>query len=153
MDALRERLRAVPGMERLLPLLVALPPVHLVGGAVRDLLLEEQAVDLDLAVEGDAVGVAQELADLLDGRSVRHERFGTATVTAADGFSFDLAATRRETYPEPGALPRVKPASLEEDLGRRDFAVNAMAIGLGGDDLGHLRDPLGGVDDLEAGVL
>jgi tRNA nucleotidyltransferase (CCA-adding enzyme) len=153
MDALRERLRAVPGMERLLPLLVALPPVHLVGGAVRDLLLEEQALDLDLAVEGDAVGVAQELAGQLGGRAVRHERFGTATVTAADGFAFDLAATRKETYPEPGALPRVEPASLEEDLGRRDFAVNAMAIGLSGDDLGHLRDPLGGADDLERQLL
>jgi tRNA nucleotidyltransferase (CCA-adding enzyme) len=153
MDALRERLRAVPGMERLLPLLAALPPVHLVGGAVRDLLLGEQAVDLDLAIEGDAVGAAQELADLLHGRSVRHERFGTATVTAPDGFSFDLAATRRETYPQPGALPKVAPASLEEDLARRDFAINAIAVGLSGDDLGHLRDPLDGVSDLEEGVL
>lgn len=153
MDALRERLRAVPGMDRLLPLLVDLPPVHLVGGAVRDLLRDEQVVDLDLAIEGDAVGAAQELADLLHGRSVRHERFGTATVTAADGLSFDLAATRRETYPKPGALPKVQPAPLEEDLGRRDFAVNAIAVGLSGDDLGHLRDPLGGVDDLEQGML
>ena len=140
-------------MERLLPLLVALPPVHLVGGAVRDLLLDEEVVDLDLAMEGDAVGAAQELADMLDGRAVRHERFGTATVTAGDGLSFDLAATRRETYPKPGALPKVQPAPLEEDLGRRDFAVNAIAVGLSGDDLGHLRDPLGGVDDLEQGVL
>jgi len=153
MDALRERLRAVPGMERLLPLLEALPPVHLAGGAVRDLLLDQQAVDLDLAIEGDAVGAAQELADQLGGRSVRHERFGTATVTAGDGFTFDLAATREETYPEPGALPRVRPASLEADLARRDFAINAMAIGLSGDDLGHLRDPLGGRDDLQAGAL
>jgi tRNA nucleotidyltransferase (CCA-adding enzyme) len=153
MDALRERLRAVPGMERLLPLLGALPPVHLVGGAVRDLLLGERSVDLDLAVEGDAVGAAQELADLLHGRSVRHEHFGTATVTAPDGFSFDLASTRRETYPQPGALPKVAPAPLEEDLARRDFAINAIAVGLSGDDLGHLRDPLGGVSDLEAGVL
>jgi tRNA nucleotidyltransferase (CCA-adding enzyme) len=140
-------------MERLLPLLDGLPPAHLVGGAVRDLLRGEQAVDLDLALEGDAVGAAQELARRLGGRAVRHERFGTATITAGDGFSFDLASTRRETYPKPGALPRVRPGGLGEDLGRRDFALNAMAIGLSGDDLGHLRDPFGGLTDLEAGVV
>ena len=150
---LRERVRAVPGMDRLLPLLVDLPPAHLVGGAVRDLLRDERALDLDLALEGDAVGAAQELAERLGGRAVRHDRFGTATVTAADGRAFDLAATRRESYPEPGALPRVRPAPLAQDLARRDFAVNAMAVGLTGDDLGHLRDPLGGLADLEDGVV
>ena len=150
---LRERVRAVPGMDRLLALLADLPPAHLVGGAVRDLLRDERAVDLDLALEGDAVGAAQELAERLGGRAVRHERFGTATVTAADGLGFDLAATRRESYPAPGALPRVRPAPLEQDLARRDFAVNAMAVGLTGDDLGHLRDPMGGMEDLEDGVI
>ncbi len=150
---LRERVRSVPGMERLLPLLVELPPAHLVGGAVRDLLRYQHAVDLDVALEGDAVAAALELAERLGGRAVRHERFGTATVIAADGLAFDLAATRRESYPEPGSLPRVRPAPLEEDLARRDFAVNAMAIGLTGDDLGHLRDPLEGLTDLENRVV
>lgn len=150
--ALRERVRRVPGMEELLPALEYLPPVYLVGGAVRDLLLGGMAVDLDLAVEGDARRVARELAASLGGDAREHERFGTATVRAG-GRAFDLATTRREAYDQPGALPRVQPAPLAEDLGRRDFTINAMAIGLSGDDLGHLYDPRGGQDDLEAGLI
>jgi tRNA nucleotidyltransferase (CCA-adding enzyme) len=145
---LRERVRRLPGMETLLPALEGLPPVYLVGGAVRDLLRGARAVDLDLAVEGDARSVARALAERLDGETREHERFGTATVRTA-GLAVDLATTRRETYEEPGALPRVEAAELEEDLRRRDFALNAMAVALVGDDLGHLYDPCGGVSDLE----
>jgi tRNA nucleotidyltransferase (CCA-adding enzyme) len=129
-----------------------LPPTYLVGGAVRDLLRGADAVDLDLAVEGDARSVGRALADRLEGAAREHERFGTATVRARE-LVFDLATTRRETYQEPGALPRVEAASLDEDLGRRDFAINAMAVGLTGDDLGHLYDPWGGIADLEEGVV
>jgi tRNA nucleotidyltransferase (CCA-adding enzyme) len=139
-------------MERLLPALAGLPPVYLVGGAVRDLLRGADAVDLDLAVEGDARSVARTLADRLGGRPREHERFGTATVLAPE-LTFDLATTRTETYDEPGALPRVTEATLGEDLRRRDFTVNAMAIALGGDDLGHLYDPHGGRRDLEARLV
>jgi tRNA nucleotidyltransferase (CCA-adding enzyme) len=149
---LRERVRRLPGMERLLPALEGLPPTYLVGGAVRDLLRGADAVDLDLAVEGDARSVGRALADRLGGMAREHERFGTATVRAGE-LVFDLATTRRETYHEPGALPRVEAASLDEDLGRRDFAINAMAVGLTGDDLGHLYDPRGGIADLEEGVV
>jgi tRNA nucleotidyltransferase (CCA-adding enzyme) len=149
---LRERVRRLPGMERLLPALEGLPPTYLVGGAVRDLLRGADAVDLDLAVEGDARSVGRALADRLEGAAREHERFGTATVRARE-LVFDLATTRRETYQEPGALPRVEAASLDEDLGRRDFAINAMAVGLTGDDLGHLYDPWGGIADLEEGVV
>jgi tRNA nucleotidyltransferase (CCA-adding enzyme) len=149
---LRERVRRLPGMERLLPALEGLPPTYLVGGAVRDLLRGADAVDLDLAVEGDARSVGRALADRLEGAAREHERFGTATVRASE-LVFDLATTRRETYQEPGALPRVEAASLDEDLGRRDFAINAMAVGLTGDDLGHLYDPWGGIADLEEGVV
>jgi tRNA nucleotidyltransferase (CCA-adding enzyme) len=149
---LRERVRRLPGMERLLPALEGLPPTYLVGGAVRDLLRGKDAVDLDLAAEGDARSVGRALADRLGGVAREHERFGTATVRAGD-LVFDLATTRRETYPEPGALPRVEAAALDEDLGRRDFAINAMAVGLTGDDLGHLYDPCGGIADLEEGVV
>jgi tRNA nucleotidyltransferase (CCA-adding enzyme) len=145
---LRERVRRLPGMEALLAALEGLPPVYLVGGAVRDLLRGGEAVDLDLAVEGDARSVARALAERLDGEMREHERFGTATVRT-DGLAVDLATTRRETYDEPGALPRVEAASLEEDLRRRDFALNAMAVALSGDDLGHLYDPCGGLTDLE----
>jgi tRNA nucleotidyltransferase (CCA-adding enzyme) len=149
---LRERVRRLPGMERLLPALEGLPPTYLVGGAVRDLLRGAQAVDLDLAVEGDARSVARALADRLGGVAREHERFGTAAVRAGD-LKFDLATTRSETYDEPGALPRVEKASLDEDLRRRDFAINAMAVGLTGDDLGHLYDPCGGLADLKRGVV
>jgi tRNA nucleotidyltransferase (CCA-adding enzyme) len=149
---LRERIRRLPGMDRLLPALDGLPPTFLVGGAVRDLLRGADAVDLDLAVEGDARSTARALAERLGGTTREHERFGTATVRAED-LRFDLAATRTESYDEPGALPRVAPAPLSEDLRRRDFAINAMAAALAGDDLGHLYDPHGGVPDLEAGVV
>jgi tRNA nucleotidyltransferase (CCA-adding enzyme) len=149
---LRERVRRLPGMERLLPALEGLPPTYLVGGAVRDLLRGAEAVDLDIAVEGDARSVARALADRLGGVAREHERFGTATVRGGD-LVFDLATTRREAYDEPGALPRVERASLDEDLSRRDFTINAMAVGLTGDDLGHLYDPCGGIPDLEEGVV
>lgn len=149
---LRERVRRLPGMERLLPALAGLPPVYLVGGGVRDLLRGEQAVDLDLAVEGDARGSARELAARLGGQAREHERFGTAAVRAGP-LRFDLATTRRESYERPGALPTVEAAGLAEDLGRRDFTINAMAIGLSGDDLGHLYDFHGGLDDLRGGIV
>jgi tRNA nucleotidyltransferase (CCA-adding enzyme) len=149
---LRERLRRLPGLDRLLPALEGLPPTYLVGGAVRDLLRGAAAVDLDLAVEGDARAAARALAERLGGSAREHERFGTATVRAGD-LAFDLATTRTETYDEPGALPRVTAAPLTDDLKRRDFTVNAMAVALGGDDLGHLYDPHGGLGDLEAGVV
>jgi tRNA nucleotidyltransferase (CCA-adding enzyme) len=149
---LAERIRALPGMDRLLPALDGLAPAYLVGGAVRDLLRGADAVDLDLAVEGDAREVARELAARLGGDAVEHERFGTATVKAPE-LGVDLATTRRETYSRPGALPDVEPASLADDLVRRDFTINAMAAGLNAGDVGRLHAPHGGRDDLEAGVV
>src|SRR5215212_1114901 len=136
-------------MERLLPALDGLPPVYLVGGAVRDLLLGLPVVDVDMAVEGDGPRTARELAERLAGDVLPHDRFGTAIVRAGT-IEFDLAATRRETYPAPGALPVVEPAGLKEDLGRRDFTINALAAGLQGDELGHLHDPHGGCADLDS---
>jgi tRNA nucleotidyltransferase (CCA-adding enzyme) len=121
-------------------------PIYLVGGAVRDLLLGRQRTDLDIAVEGDAA----ELGRRLGGEVRAHERFATATVRAC-GLELDLATARRETYPRPGALPEVRPATLAEDLARRDFTVNAMAVPLAGDPA--LIDPHGGAGDLARGVL
>ena len=149
---LRERVRRVPGMERLLPALEGLPPAYLVGGAVRDLLRGVDPHDVDIAVEGDARSAARAVADRLGSDAREYERFGTATVeTPQDTYNF--AGTRAETYDAPGELPRVSPASLDEDLRRRDFSINAMALGLTGDDLGHLYDPCGGVDDMDHGVI
>jgi tRNA nucleotidyltransferase (CCA-adding enzyme) len=149
---LRERVRRMSGMERLLPALAGLPPAYLVGGAVRDLLRGEAPKDVDVAVEGDARSAARAVAERLGSDAREYERFGTATVeTPASTYNF--ATTRQESYDEPGALPRVAPATLAEDLGRRDFAINAMAVGLTGDDLGHLYDPFEGAADMEAGLV
>ena len=120
-----ERVVALPAAR---PLLARLPDdagVHLVGGAVRDLLLGGAPVDLDLVVEGDARAVAASLG----GELKAFDRFGTATVVL-DGHSYDIARARRETYAYPGALPDVEPAPLAEDLLRRDFTVNALALAL-----------------------
>jgi tRNA nucleotidyltransferase (CCA-adding enzyme) len=149
---LRERVRRMPGMERLLPALEGLEPAYLVGGAVRDLLRGEDPKDVDIAVEGDARSVGRAVAERLGSDAREYERFGTATVETPDS-TYNFATTRQESYDEPGALPRVTPASLAEDLARRDFAINAMAVGVTGDDLGHLYDPFGGVADMEAGVV
>jgi tRNA nucleotidyltransferase (CCA-adding enzyme) len=151
-DDLGQRIRGLPGADRLLPALEGLAPAWLVGGAVRDLMLGAGTVDLDVAIEGDAREVARELAARLDGEAVEHERFGTATVKA-DGLALDLASTRRESYAHPGALPDVEPASLDEDLARRDFTVNAMAASLAADSPGDVRDPHDGRVDLDGGVI
>lgn len=152
MERLAERVRALPGMDVLLRALDGLPPAYLVGGAVRDLLRGARAVDLDIAVEGDATAAARTVADRIGGDAIIHERFGTATVTAP-GVTADLATARRETYSQPGALPDVSPAPLEEDLARRDFAINAMAVGLSRDEVGRLIDPHNGRADLDEGVV
>lgn len=151
-EELRERMRALPGMEELLRAVDGLPPIYLVGGAIRDLLLGADVVDIDLAVEGDGPRTARELAARLRGDVIPHERFGTAAVRAP-ALRFDIAATRSEVYAEPGALPTVTPADLQTDLGRRDFSVNAMAAALQGDELGHLLDPLSGLTDLDARAI
>jgi tRNA nucleotidyltransferase (CCA-adding enzyme) len=126
--------------------------LYLVGGAVRDLLLGTPVRDLDLAVEGDAVSLAGDVARELGVEARTHGRFGTATVTAG-GDRLDFAATRSETYERPGALPRVEPASIEEDLGRRDFSVHAMALSLAPARGRRLLDPFGGREDLARGRL
>ena len=125
----------------------ATEPVYVVGGAVRDLLLGRGRADLDLVVVGDAAALAARL-----GAAPReHERFGTAKVEVG-GRELDIATARTEAYARPGALPDVEPAaSIEADLGRRDFSVNAMAIPLAGEP--RLLDPHGGRADLEAGLL
>jgi tRNA nucleotidyltransferase (CCA-adding enzyme) len=117
-------------------------PVYLVGGAVRDLLLGRGRADIDLVVEGDAAAFAARFG----AEVTSHERFGTAKVKL-DGHELDVAGARSETYPQPGALPVVQTGvQLEQDLARRDFTINAMAIPLHRDP--ELIDPYGGEADL-----
>jgi tRNA nucleotidyltransferase (CCA-adding enzyme) len=144
-DRVAERVRALRGLERLGEAAVD-APIYLVGGAVRDLLLGRERTDLDIVVEGDAAALGRRLG----GEVREHERFATATVIL-DGLELDLATARSETYPQPGALPEVRPATLAEDLARRDFTVNAMAVPLA--DEPELIDPHGGASDLERGFL
>src|SRR5512132_10800 len=126
--------------------------VALVGGAVRDRLLGRpiSGREADVAVEGSAAGLARAVTGAEPSARARiHERFGTATLEMPSGWRVDLAGTRRETYRHPGALPDVTPASLEEDLARRDFSANAIAweLGVPGKP-GVLHDPFGGRADL-----
>ena len=124
---------------------------YLVGGPVRDRLLGIPATDLDITVVGDAPRLAQRLAGELGGRLTVHRRFGTATVDA-DGVTVDLVTARRETYRSPGALPDVQPGFIEDDLARRDFTINAMAIPVAGGE-SDLVDLHGGTRDLAAGLV
>ena len=143
-----ERVRLLPAAGPLLARLGDTPRVWLVGGAVRDLLLGGQPSELDLVVEGDAAALAEHL-----GGAIRvHDRFGTSTVKL-DGFSYDLARARRERYARPGALPDVEPATLAEDLLRRDFTVNAIAIALTGPLAGELSAAPLALDDLARRML
>ena len=121
-------------------------PAYLVGGVVRDLLLGREVTDLDVAIEGDP----EALTDLTGFSLERDGLFLTGRLEQGD-VKIDVAQSRAETYPEPGALPEVRPASITEDLARRDFTVNAMAFSVsGGRDL---LDPHGGLEDLRAGLL
>ncbi len=121
--------------------------LYLVGGAVRDLLLGRPGFDMDLSVEGDAIELARALAAAPEDVTVHH-RFNTARLRWG-AHHFDLARSREETYARPGALPSVRPGSIENDLFRRDFTINAMALSLNADDWGRLIDVYGGRGDLE----
>jgi len=123
------------------------------GGLVRDAWRGETTDgDLDVVVEGDGPAVARALADALDGTLVEHERFLTASVRAAGHGRIDVATARSERYDAPGALPRVLPAPIAQDLQRRDFTVNAMAVEVTSD-AWDLMDPFAGGVDLERGRL
>lgn len=126
--------------------------VHLVGGSVRDLLLDIPGGDLDLVVEGDGPRLAEGLAQAVEGSVAAHSPFGTAQVRGR-GITVDVATARKERYPHPGALPVVTSGSLSEDLQRRDFSIHAMACGLAAGTWGSLVDPCGGRGDLEARQL
>jgi tRNA nucleotidyltransferase (CCA-adding enzyme) len=124
------------------------------GGSVRDCLLDIPSDDIDVSVVGDAPALARKVADKAGAKVEAHSEFGTATLLF-DGnpFTMDIVTSRRERYERPGALPLVEPASIEEDLARRDFTVNAMAVPLLPDGFGDLLDPNGGMADLRAGLI
>jgi len=153
-----ERLPRRPGGRELLELARDREDLALVGGAVRDLLLGNTPRELDVTVDGGSAELATKLAALLPGNDARmpevelHERFGTAVVEWIYG-RIDIAERRAESYPRPGALPEVRPGTSAEDLARRDFTVNAMAVTLGGPRAGELEAVEHAIEDLAAGRL
>ena len=128
-------------------------PVYLVGGLVRDLLLGRDNRDVDLVVEGDGLHFAHLLAAELGGRVREHRAFLTAVVVDAEGFHVDVATARSEFYREPAALPEVTSSALRQDLFRRDFTINTLAIRLGPGETPELIDHFGGRADLEEGTI
>ncbi len=139
--------------------------VFLVGGLVRDLLLKRKNYDLDIVVEGDAIEFGRKLGDRIGGALVVYHKFGTSTLVKdwpawlgrplhpGNKFKIDIATARRETYERPAALPTVEFSSLREDLYRRDFTINAMAVNINKKNFGLFLDFFGGMKDLEKGVI
>jgi tRNA nucleotidyltransferase (CCA-adding enzyme) len=123
--------------------------VYLVGGFVRDLLLDKPNLDLDIVVEGDGIRFAELFASSLKAELIRHARFGTATVILGPHLKIDFASARKESYPQPGHLPVVSPGTLRDDLYRRDFTINAMAMRLRPDNFGEIVDFFHGQEDLK----
>ncbi len=132
-------------------------PVYLVGGSVRDLMLARPIVDVDLTLAGDAIKLARALVKKHGGELTAHDKFHTATwffnSPISNLQSLDLISARKETYHHPGALPTVTKSTIDDDLRRRDFTINAMAIRLDGDHFGELLDPLGGQKDIETKLI
>jgi tRNA nucleotidyltransferase (CCA-adding enzyme) len=133
-------------------------PLYIVGGSVRDLMLGRLLNDFDLTVEGDAIALARALMARHGGGVTVHTKFGTSKWFLPENLksghdTLDLVSARSETYKHPAALPTVKPGSLDDDLRRRDFTINALAVRLDGSHFGELRDDHDGLDDLQKGII
>ena len=128
-------------------------PAYLVGGFPRDLILGAKDWDLDITIEGNGIDFAEKLAKKINSRIIRHERFGTATLILNNQLKVDIATTRKEIYPFCASLPVVSPGSLKQDLLRRDFTINAMAVSLSAGASQELIDIFGGKEDLKAGKI
>jgi tRNA nucleotidyltransferase (CCA-adding enzyme) len=123
--------------------------LYVVGGWPRDLLLNRPNFDVDVVVEGDGMAFAEAFVSKKGGRVVSHEQFQTAMIVLEDGCKVDVASARRERYERPGALPTVQSSGIAQDLCRRDFTINSMAIQLNTAGYGRLVDLFGGRRDLE----
>ena len=118
---------------------------YLVGGPVRDLLCGKQSFDLDIAIEGNTAKFINALSKKLKAKVVSHKRFGTFVLTLQNSSHIDFATARSEKYLKPGALPEVEFCSIENDLSRRDFTLNAIAFSINPTSFGEIIDPFSGV--------
>ncbi len=121
---------------------------YLVGGFVRDLLLGVKNFDLDIVIEGDGIKFAEELAARLKAKCTRHKRFGTATIHLKPHLKIDIVTARKEFYPTPASLPVVTFGRIEDDLSRRDFTINALAVSINRKSFGRFMDLFDGKADL-----
>jgi len=144
-------------------------PLYIVGGFVRDLLLDTPSLDFDLVVEGDAIALAEAVREKFGGRVTSHGRFGTAKwfldkeeliilgntnkIKESLPEALDFISARREFYTHPSALPTVARGSIKLDLHRRDFTINTLALRLDGQHYGELYDYWGGLADLRSHVV
>lgn len=129
-------------------------PVYAVGGFVRDLIMGLKDFDLDVVVEGDGINFAKELHSRIAGSAfIRHRQFGTATVSFEDKAKVDIASARKEIYEHPASLPKVTFGTIKDDLGRRDFSVNAMALDISRHNFGALVDFFAGTDDIKKKLI
>lgn len=126
---------------------------HVVGGFVRDMLLGVPNLDIDIVVEGDGLAFALEAAEALGKRTKVHRRFGTAVLVWSRTLHVDITSARTEYYQRPGALPTVERSTLRQDLFRRDFSINAMAVCINPASFGQVADPFGGMRDLDRGIV
>ena len=122
---------------------------YLVGGFVRDLLLRQSNLDIDVVIEGDGIAFAREFAATVPCRIREHDAFSTAVIIFPDGFKVDVASARLEYYDRPAALPNVEYASIRHDLYRRDFTINTLTLALNQDNFGQMLDFFGGLRDLK----
>ncbi len=121
---------------------------YLVGGIVRDIILEYENLDIDIVIEGDGIAFAKAFAKENGAKAATHDRFKTATIVMPDKTRIDVATAREEYYNLPGSLPVVEKSSIKLDLYRRDFTINALAVKLH-DDFGDLLDFFGGLNDIK----
>ena len=126
---------------------------YLVGGLVRDVLLKQENLDVDIVIEGDGIKFAQEFAEHYEARVRSHRKFGTAVLIFPDDFKVDVATARMEYYEAPGSPPVVETSSLKLDLSRRDFTINTLAIKLNKRHYGTLVDYFGAQKDIRDKVL
>jgi tRNA nucleotidyltransferase (CCA-adding enzyme) len=125
----------------------------LIGGIVRDLVLDVENIDIDLLIEGDGIGFAHEFAGKYNAQVIENTRFRTAKVVIENELVVDIATAREEFYTRPGALPEVAAASIRDDLIRRDFTINTLAIQLNSRSWGLFIDHFGGLQDIKNGFI